>query len=524
VSRPPALAEAPSPTPARSGPGPRAGLAIVAAGVVLAALDQTVVVTVLYKVQEEYQIAPIHLDQLGWIVTAYLLGYTVTLPLMGRVADVFGRRRIYLLSLVVFLIGSVLAALSQTLPWLVAARVIQAVGGGALLPVSMAMVRGWYGEGRRAFALGLLGAAAEGGGVLGPLWGVAIISVMDWRWIFWLNLPLGAVIGALVLWTAPHPRYPGRIDWLGAGLLGGALLALTLGLSSSSSNSAIAGIGGFDTSAESGSPIWQTPALLIGAVVLTAAFLWWERRVPVPLLPPGLFRRVPFTLAHVLNAMVGMALITAMVNIPLLVASVLNGGAAAGGLLLLRLTLLIPVGAVIGGALAERLSYRVVAAAGMVCTAAGFWLMSAWHTDTPNLQMTLDLALAGLGVGLVIAPITSTTLAWVDEEQAGLASALVNTARMVGMMVGLSALSAWGLELFKSLMANHPAPLPGLGETEAAYNTRLAEYQQILANASLQVYTLGFLVAAVVCALAILPALGLRRRKAQAGDSLDSAA
>jgi MFS family permease len=226
----------------------------------------------------------------------------------------------------------------------------------------------------------------------------------------------------------------------------------------------------------------------------------------------------------VLNAMVGMALITAMVNIPLLVASVLNGGAADGGLLLLRLTLLIPVGAVIGGALAERLSYRVVAAAGMVCTAAGFWLMSAWHTDTPNLQMTLDLALAGLGVGLVIAPITSTTLAWVDEEQAGLASALVNTARMVGMMVGLSALSAWGLELFKSLMANHPAPLPGLGETEAAYNTRLAEYQQILANASLQVYTLGFLVAAVVCALAILPALGLRRRKAQAGDSLDSAA
>jgi hypothetical protein len=149
----------------------------------------------------------------------------------------------------------------------------------------------------------------------------------------------------------------------------------------------------------------------------------------------------------------------------------------------------------------------------MLCAAAGFWLMSGWHTDTPNLQMTLDLALAGLGFGLVIAPITSTTLAWVDEEQAGLASALVNTARMVGMMVGLSALSAWGLELFKSLMANHPTPLPGLGETEAAYNARLAEYQQILANASLQVYTLGFLVAAVVCALAILPALGLRRRQ-----------
>ncbi|HUS14470.1 MAG TPA: MFS transporter [Chloroflexia bacterium] len=502
---------------------PRAGwhLAIVAAGVLLAALDQTVVVTVLYKVQEEYQVAPIHLDQLGWVVTAYLLGYTVTLPLMGRVADVFGRRRVYLGCLALFLIGSVLAAESQTLEWLVASRVVQAIGGGALLPVSMAMVRGWYGEGRRAFALGLLGAAAEGGGVLGPLWGAAIIAladshivplVTDWRWIFWLNLPIGAVLAILVWRTPAHTRYPGRVDWIGAGLLGGALLALTLGLSSSSSNSALAGLGGFESGADAASPIWQTPALLAGAVVLTIAFLAWERRTAVPLLPPGLFRRRPFAMAHVLTGMVGMALITAMVNIPLLVASVLNGGAVEGGLLLLRLTLLIPVGAVVGGALAERLGYRTVAATGMLLTALGFWLMSSWHVDTDGLLMTLHLALAGFGFGLVIAPITSTTLAWVDEDQAGVASALVNTARMVGMMVGLSALSAWALELFKQLMANHPAPVaPLTGESQAAFDARVAEYPHILASASLQVYTLGFLAAAIVALLAILPALGLRR-------------
>ena len=109
--------------------------------------------------------------------------------------------------------------------------------------------------GRRAFALGLLGAAAEGGGVLGPLWGAAIISVADWRWIFWLNMPLGLLILAALVWrTARHPRYPGRIDWLGAALLGGALLALTLGLSSSSSNSALAGLGGLGAGAGRGSP------------------------------------------------------------------------------------------------------------------------------------------------------------------------------------------------------------------------------------------------------------------------------
>src|SRR5262249_53586738 len=182
---------------------------------------------------------------------------------------------------------------------------------------------------------------------------------------------------------------------------------------------------------ESSNPIWQTPVLLILAAILAGAFIWWERRAPEPLVPLGLFARPPFTLAHVLNALVGMALITAMVNIPLLVASVLGGGAAQGGLLLLRLPLLIPVGAVLGGAVAERVGYRWIAAAGMLCAALGFWLMSGWTLDathtplsirTPDLLMTLHLALVGFGFGLVIAPITATTLAWVNEEQAGLAS------------------------------------------------------------------------------------------------------
>ncbi len=504
------------PAPAQEAPAGRGvgrSLAIVAAGVLLAALDQTVVVAVLYKVQQEYQIAATQLDQLGWVVTAYLLGYTVTLPLMGRVADVYGRRRVYLACLGVFLAGSVLAALSETLPVLIAARVVQAIGGGALLPVSMAMVRGWYPVGRRAFALGLLGAAAEGGGVLGPLWGAGIISLVDWRWIFWLNLPLGAVLAVLVLRTPRHTRFPGRIDWLGAALLGGALLTLTLGLSTSASNSALAGLSGLAAPGTTGGLAWQTPALLAAAVVLAVAFLLWERHTAEPLVPLGLFRRPAFTAAHLLNGLVGMALITAMVNIPLLAASVLNGSAAEGGFLLVRLTLLIPVGAVIGGTLAERIGYPAVAAAGMVCAAAGFWLMSGWQLATDGLIMTADLALAGFGFGLVIAPLTATTLAWVDDEQAGLAAALVNTARMVGMMIGLSALSAWALELFKSRMAGHPAPLPGLNESAAAYQQRLTDYEQILAGVSLQVYTLGFLAAAVVCLIAVVPALGLRRRR-----------
>ena len=234
----------------------------------------------------------------------------------------------------------------------------------------------------------------------------------------------------------------------------------------------------------------------------------------MPLLPPGLFRRAPFTLAHVLNALVGMALITAMVNIPLLVASVLNGGAAEGGLLLLRLTLLIPVGAVPGGAAGraarlplgrrrrhalhrgglladERLAHAIHATA-LACydpaPGPGRASASAWSSRRSRHHAGLGgrrAGRAGLGPGQYGAH-----------------------GRHDGRPLGAERL---GLELFKSLMANHPAPLPGLGETEAAYNARLADYSTILADASLQVYTLGFLAARLVALLAVLPALGLRR-------------
>jgi sugar phosphate permease len=244
------------------------------------------------------------------------------------------------------------------------------------------------------------------------------------------------------------------------------------------------------------------PALLVGAAAALVAFVAWERRTATPLVPLTLFRRFPFTMANGANLLVGAALILAMVNVPLLVASVRDGQAEDGALMLLRMTLLIAVGALLGGALADRVGDRWVTAAGLACSAGGFFLMSGWQLAEPEWAMTLHLALAGLGFGLVIAPITATALHWVSVAQAGLAAALVNTARMVGAMVGLSLLSAWGLELFKSIMAPHPA---------TNYIDRPEEYEALVRAAGLQVYTSGFFVAALICVLAILPALALRR-------------
>jgi MFS family permease len=187
---------------------PHSAMFIVGLGIFLAALDQTVIVTALWPISQEMAIPITELDKAAWVVTAYLLGYTVALPLMGRVADVYGQRRIFLVSLGVFMLGSVLCALAPTLGWLIAARGVQAVGGGAVLPVGMAMASHIYGAKRVPFMLGILGAVAEAGGVIGPLWGAAIMEWMEgllkisgWRWIFWVNVPLGLVFAALLFMT-----------------------------------------------------------------------------------------------------------------------------------------------------------------------------------------------------------------------------------------------------------------------------------------------------------------------------------
>jgi MFS family permease len=510
MNTPPLTHQPPTPTPPPAAPAPPAdrrsdglALAILAAGVFLAALDQTVVVTVLYKVQQDYNIPATQFDQLAWVVTAYLLGYTVTLPLMGRVADVWGRKWVFLGCLGVFMAGSVLAALSPSVEALIAARVVQAVGGGALLPVGIAMTRALAARGGRTFALGLLGAAAEAGSVMGPLWGALIIwGLTDWRAIFWLNLPLGVGIAAAVLLLPAQPRLRERIDWPGAVLLSGGLLALALGLSSSSSTQALAGIVPGDQAQAATQSPWQAPALLLGALVLLVAFIWWERRTAAPLVPLRLFARPAFSLANTTNFFVGAALIVAMVDVPLLVDSVRDGTAVDGAVMLGRLTLLIPVGALLGGALADRVGDRLLTVLGLLCCAVGFFLMSRWALAEPEAGMTAHLALTGFGFGLIIAPITATALHWVRAGQAGLAAALVNTARMIGALVGLSVLSAWGLELFKNLMAPYKA---------TDYIDKPDAYEALVKAAGLQVYTAGFLVAAVICAVAILPALGLRR-------------
>ncbi|MBF6613481.1 MAG: MFS transporter [Chloroflexi bacterium] len=499
-----------------------AHIAIASLGIFLAALDQTVIVTALWPISTDLQIPVTQLDKAAWVITAYLLGYTVALPLMGRVADVYGQRRIYLLALGVFMIGSLLCALAPSLGWLIAARCIQAVGGGAVLPVGMAMCSHLFGQSRIPFMLGILGAVAEAGAVIGPLWGALIMQNLDgalnivgWRWIFWVNLPLGLLFAALMLRTPALPRFPGKIDWAGAALLGAGLLSLALALSTPGSVGVWAGFNSVDQSGNSELVTPQSIALFASAILFFTGFAFRQRRAADPLFPPALFSRSswPFVAANLTNLLVGAALIITMVNVPLYVASVLDGTAEQGGLMLLRMTAFIPVGAIAGGLLGVRVTYRWIAVAGLLFTSIGSWEMAGWTlTSADSLTTWVGLAANGLGFGLLISPVTATALQWGGLRRAALSAASVNLSRMVGTLVSLSAVTVLGLRRFKELMSSHPAVLfANPGESAEAFAKRQADYITTYKAATLDVYTSGFLVAALITLVAVAFAIWLRR-------------
>ena len=397
-------------------------IGIISLGIFLAALDQTVVVTALPPISTDLNIPVSQLDKAAWIVVAYLLGYTAALPLMGRVADIYGQKRLYLFSLGLFALGSLVCALSPSLAWLIGGRAVQAVGGGAVLAIGMGMCRYLFTERRVPLVLGLLGAVAEAGGVIGPLWGAIVmkglggaLDIAGWRWIFWVNLPLAVLFAVLVSLTPGTPRSRGRVDWLGGVLLAAALLSLSLGLATPGSAGALVGL---QPAAQAGGQSLITPqgiGLIALSIVFFGLFVMWQRRAADPLLPKGLFSNanLPFAAANITNLLVGAALIITMVNVPLYVASVLDGTAEQGGLMLLRMTVFIPVGAVMGGLLGQRLAYRWVAIAGLVITASGFWLMSMWTGTSADDPLTwLGMGLNGLGFGLLLSPVTATALSW----------------------------------------------------------------------------------------------------------------
>ena len=455
-------------------------LGIICLGVFSTALDQTVVVAALPSVMVDLEIPLTDLDRAAWIVTAYLISYTVAMPLAGRLSDVYGRVRMFHAALILFSIGSAFVALAPNFPWVVAARVAQAAGGGATVPIGLAMAVGVVSPEKRGIALGLVAASAEAGSVLGPLYGGAIIELIGWRWIFWLDIPQSLMLIALlaILPNRPHPE--SKMDYLGALILGGALTVLSLGLS--------------QRSIFSGESIYPYLTIALG-VLLVVALVFAERHAAQPLLASFLYNSRAFLSSNAAQFLVGVALIMALVCVPLMAATVMEKRAWQSALQLVRLTAAIPVGAVVGGYILRWAGVRAVCITGLVFIGTGLLIMSGWETEVDELRLTLPLITAGLGFGLVIPPISIAALSAAPSHYWGAAASLVTASRMVGMALGLAALSAWGIERFYSLTGDVTIG-PSYEETEA-----------ILIGAGVTVFQNLFMIAGFLSLVAILPAL-----------------
>jgi MFS family permease len=476
-------------------------LGIAAAGLFIAALDAYVVVTLLPSMIADVGLTIDRFEQATPIVTGFLGGYVVAMPLLGAYSDARGRAPVYGACMIAFAAGSIITATAGLwtfagLPWLVAGRVLQGLGGGGLVPLSLALAADLYRGDARTLALGSVAGLQEAGSVFGPLYGTTLAAVAasagGWRLVFWLNVPLAALCAAGLVFatrgtTPSSSRAAASIDWISASLLGLGLGLLVVALYPDDPDHRATG------------------SLLVPAGIASVAVLvvygWRQVHRLEPLVPRELLRSRGFIGAAGANLLIGIALMVALVDVPILGRLVFSLDQLGSGLLLTRFLVGIPIGAVLGGWLAGRFGGRFIAVAGVLLSAAAFLQMSTWSSNELSLhigfarQADIALAACGVGLGIVIAPLTAAVLSLTRGESHGLATSLVVLARTMGMLIGLSALTAFGLYRFHQILGTPVLNDPGL-------RARVDHLARLVAAAFLQEYREIFTIAALICALA----------------------
>jgi EmrB/QacA subfamily drug resistance transporter len=389
----------------------------------LAALDQTIVATALPKIVSDLG----GISQYSWVFTAYLLGSTVTVPLYGKLGDAHGRKPLFIVSITIFIIGSALCGLAQNMTELVVFRAIQGVGAGGIFPLTIAMVGLIVPPRDRGRYQGLIGAVFAAASIVGPLVGGLIVDNTTWRWVFYINLPVGVLALAVVYVTMPRrrERHEHSIDWLGAGVLAAGTTALLLGLV----------WGGRDYS-------W-TSAHVVGALAtaagLLAMFALVEMRVPEPILPFGLLRNQTVSASVACMALVGMAMFGTISFVPLFVQGVIGTSATSSGVVLTPLMLGAVTTSALSGQIVSRTGrYRPNTLIGPLVLGAGALLLWRMSVHTTNGEAARNMVIAGIGLGMMMQIFVLSVQNAVPRRAMGTATALTQFARSIGSTLGVT--------------------------------------------------------------------------------------
>jgi EmrB/QacA subfamily drug resistance transporter len=397
-------------------------------GMLLAALNQTIVATALPRITDDLG----GLAHYSWVFSAYMLASTVTVPMYGRLSDIHGRRPFFVVGIVVFMAGAVVGGTAGSMTQLIVARAIQGLGAGALIPLAMAVIGDLIPPSDRGRWQGLTGAVFGLASILGPLSGGWIADNTDWRWVFFVSLPVGVLALVVVIATLripPHPDRAGDVDYTGAALLATGVSCVLLGT--------------VRIGEQSPGGSGEVAALLAAGVAVLGLLAWHERRAEHPIVPVSLFRLRTFSAAAAASFAVGMGMFGAIMFVPLFVQGVLGQSATSAGLVLTPLMLGLVSASVGSGQLIARTGrYRWAIVSGPLVMAGGFALLSGLDPGSSRGAATLAMVVLGLGLGLVMQNLLLVVQNTVPSRDLGVATSATQFFRTTGGTIGVSVMGA----------------------------------------------------------------------------------